>query len=214
VLFIGYGEQQQVNYNIIICALARFVHADAFVYSRQLEISGQQFDVVLCDPPKLIESRDERETARGMRKYEDLNALAVGLVAPGGLLVTCSCSGLLSEPAFEEIVARAVHKRNRRMQVRVPHDTAHMHVLHTSARTSHPGGAGGRCWRRRARGAIIRSWPTVPRVAISRSCGPASSLEINTAGEGGSGICPTNAKRIQDRCVWRASRVGWIPSWP
>lgn len=95
----------------------RFVHADAFVYARQLEITGQRFDVVLCDPPKFIDSRDERETARGLRKYEDLNALAAGLVAPGGLLVTCSCSGLLSETGFEEVVARAVHKRNRRMQV-------------------------------------------------------------------------------------------------
>jgi 23S rRNA (cytosine1962-C5)-methyltransferase len=101
----------------------RFVHADAFVYARQLEITGQRFDVVLCDPPKFIDSRDERETARGLRKYEDLNALAAGLVAPGGLLVTCSCSGLLSETGFEEVVARAVHKRNRRMQVRTRHDT-------------------------------------------------------------------------------------------
>jgi 23S rRNA (cytosine1962-C5)-methyltransferase len=96
----------------------RFVHADAFVYARQLEITGQRFDVVLCDPPKFIDSRDERETARGLRKYEDLNALAAGLVARGGLLVTCSCSGLLSETDFEEVVARGVHKRNRRMQVR------------------------------------------------------------------------------------------------
>jgi 23S rRNA (cytosine1962-C5)-methyltransferase len=109
----------------------RFVHADAFVYARQLEITGQRFDVVLCDPPKFIDSRDQRETARGLRKYEDLNALAAGLVAPGGLLVTCSCSGLLSETGFEEVVARAVHKRNRRMQVR----TRHTHRTHDTHRT-------------------------------------------------------------------------------
>jgi 23S rRNA (cytosine1962-C5)-methyltransferase len=111
----------------------RFVHADAFVYARQLEITGQRFDVVLCDPPKFIDSRDEWETARGLRKYEDLNALAAGLVAPGGLLVTCSCSGLLSETGFEEVVARAVHKRNRRMQVRTrhtTHDTRRTHDTH------------------------------------------------------------------------------------
>ncbi len=113
----------------------RFVHADAFVYARQLEITGQRFDVVLCDPPKFIDSRDERETARGLRKYEDLNALAAGLVAPGGLLVTCSCSGLLSETGFEEVVARAVHKRNRRMQVRTRHDTTRH--THDTTRMTH-----------------------------------------------------------------------------
>ena len=92
----------------------RFVHADAFAYARQMQQNGEQWDVVVLDPPKLILSRDaERE---GQRKYEDLNSLAVSLVRPGGLLVTCSCSGLLSLSDFERVVTRGVHRANRRLQ--------------------------------------------------------------------------------------------------
>ena len=55
--------------------------------------NGKTFGVVVLDPPKLIPDRDE--IAPGKRKYFDLNVLAMKLVEPGGLLVTCSCSGLL-----------------------------------------------------------------------------------------------------------------------
>ncbi len=95
-------------------ARIRFVHADAFAYARQMQQNGEQWDVVVLDPPKLILSREaERE---GQRKYEDLNSLAVSLVRPGGLLITCSCSGLLSLSDFERVVTRGVHRANRRLQ--------------------------------------------------------------------------------------------------
>jgi len=109
--------QRNVALNQIPPEALRLVHADAFGYARQLGMSGRQFDVVMCDPPKFIASRDEWEMQRGLRKYEDLNSLAADLVAPGGFLVTCSCSGLLAETAFEKVIASAVHKRNKRLQV-------------------------------------------------------------------------------------------------
>lgn len=96
-------------------ARIRWVHADAFAFARQMQQNGEQFDVVVLDPPKLIETREDAE--EGLRKYEDLNALALRLLAPGGLLVTCSCSGLLEAEEFERLVIRMAHRLDLRVQI-------------------------------------------------------------------------------------------------
>lgn len=83
----------------------RFVHADAFAYMRDMLRNRKQFDIVVLDPPKLIRSRTELE--EGSHKHFDLNRLAIQLVRPGGLLLTCSCAGLLSADAFQQIVQSA-----------------------------------------------------------------------------------------------------------
>ena len=93
-----------------------FVHADAFTYARQMVRNGRQFDVVLLDPPKLVLGRDE-ERAEGIKKYRDLNTLGLQCVKRGGLFVTCSCSGLLPVPEFEDIVIRAAQRLGRRLQI-------------------------------------------------------------------------------------------------
>ncbi|WCJ59321.1 class I SAM-dependent rRNA methyltransferase [Fontisphaera persica] len=93
----------------------QWVHCDAFAYARQMQQNRQFWDVVILDPPKLIASREE--AAQGRHKYEDLNSLAATLVKPGGLLVTCSCSGLLAAEDFEFLVCRGIHRQNRRLQI-------------------------------------------------------------------------------------------------
>ena len=90
-------------------AAVKFVHADAFAYMRDMHRNGRQFDVVILDPPKLIRGRDEM--AEGQNKYFDLNRLAASLVAPRGLLLTCSCSGLLSMEQFTLTVRAATADR-------------------------------------------------------------------------------------------------------
>jgi len=94
----------------------RYVHADAFAYARQMQTNGEKFDVVVCDPPKFILTREPAGAAEGRRKYEDLNTLAISLVNPGGIFVTCSCSGLLSAENFEHAVTKAAHRLDRRLQ--------------------------------------------------------------------------------------------------
>lgn len=91
-----------------------WVHVDAFSYARQMQKNHEQWDVVVLDPSKLILSREE--APEGRAKYEDLNSLAISLVRPGGLLVTCSCSGLLPADEFEQIVIRSAHRQARRLQ--------------------------------------------------------------------------------------------------
>ena len=97
-------------------ARLKFVHADAFAYARQMQTNGETWDVVILDPPKFIFTRDEHGNWEGRQKYEDLNLLAIALVKPGGVFVTCSCSGLLSLEDFEAHVIKAAHRQNRRLQ--------------------------------------------------------------------------------------------------
>jgi 23S rRNA (cytosine1962-C5)-methyltransferase len=86
-------------------ARVRFVQADIFSYMRELLKLGRQYDVVILDPPKLIRSRMEIE--EGTRKHFAMNRLAMRLVRPGGLLLSCSCAGLLPEPEFIQLLAAA-----------------------------------------------------------------------------------------------------------
>jgi 23S rRNA (cytosine1962-C5)-methyltransferase len=93
-----------------------FVHADAFAYARQMFQNKETWDLVVLDPPKFIFTRDAHGNWEGRQKYEDLNQLALGLVRPGGIFVTCSCSGLLSLEDFEQHVIKAAHRLDRRLQ--------------------------------------------------------------------------------------------------
>jgi 23S rRNA (cytosine1962-C5)-methyltransferase len=85
-----------------------FVTADVFAYMRDMIRNGRQYDVVVLDPPKLIRSRDEFD--EGRRKHFDLNRLAIQLVRPGGLLLTCTCSGLLDEAEFLKLLRGAARQ--------------------------------------------------------------------------------------------------------
>jgi 23S rRNA (cytosine1962-C5)-methyltransferase len=73
-----------------------------------MQAGGRKFDVVVLDPPKLIRSRAELE--EGTRKHFDLNRLAMRLVAPGGLMLTCTCAGLLPQDEFVRLVTAATRQ--------------------------------------------------------------------------------------------------------
>ena len=91
------------------------VHADAFSYVRQMHTNGRTFDVVVLDPPKFVPTREDVETGR--RKYLDLNALAMSVIKPGGLLLSCSCSGLVSREDFARVVKSASDRAARPLQI-------------------------------------------------------------------------------------------------
>ena len=91
------------------------VHADAFSYLRQMKSNGRSYDVVVLDPPKFIASRDAE--AEGQRKYLDLNTLGIDVLNPGGLLLTCSCSGLVSRDDFLQTVRSAANRLKRPLQI-------------------------------------------------------------------------------------------------
>jgi 23S rRNA (cytosine1962-C5)-methyltransferase len=86
----------------------QFVQADVFSYMRDMLRNGRQFQIVVLDPPKLINSRDQ--LSEGTRKHFDLNRLAMQLVSPGGMLLSCSCAGLLPEPDFVRLLYAAARQ--------------------------------------------------------------------------------------------------------
>jgi 23S rRNA (cytosine1962-C5)-methyltransferase len=92
-----------------------FIHQDVFDFLRSRIEQRAYADVVILDPAKLAGVKDE--IPRAMRTYGDFNKLAVQIVKPGGVLVTCSCSGLVSDEAFRGIVVRAAHENNRTLQI-------------------------------------------------------------------------------------------------
>src|SRR5205814_9829640 len=72
---------------------------------RSLEKEGRKFDTIVLDPPAFAKRREGLEGA--LRAYREINYRAVRLLAPGGLLVTCSCSGRVASELFGEVVAWA-----------------------------------------------------------------------------------------------------------
>jgi 23S rRNA (cytosine1962-C5)-methyltransferase len=106
----------------------RFVHVDVFQYLRDLIASGRRFAVVVLDPPKLIRNRSEVDS--GTRKHLDLNRLAMQVVEDGGILVTCSCSGLLTATEFMRMLRTASHQADRSVQVLDRTGAAGDHPVH------------------------------------------------------------------------------------
>ena len=93
----------------------RFVQADIFPWLRDAAANGEQYDVVILDPAKMTRDRDQVITA--LKKYLDMNKLALGVVKPGGLFATFSCTGLVSEEQFTDMLRRAAFYAGRTVQV-------------------------------------------------------------------------------------------------
>jgi 23S rRNA (cytosine1962-C5)-methyltransferase len=79
--------------------------ADVNAYLRERLSAGDRFDAIVLDPPKFAPTAAHAE--RAARAYKDINRLALKLLAPGGLLLTFSCSGGISADLFHKIVAGA-----------------------------------------------------------------------------------------------------------
>ena len=88
---------------------------NAFDALRELESEGRRFDVVVIDPPALAKRRSALPAAE--RGYKELNLRAFRLAKPGGLVVSCSCSGRLSVEKFGAIVADAARDAGRAVQL-------------------------------------------------------------------------------------------------
>jgi len=81
------------------------IDADVNATLRRFTAEGRRFDAIVLDPPKFASTAAQAE--RAARAYKDINRLALGLLEPGGLLFTFSCSGGISADLFHKIVAGA-----------------------------------------------------------------------------------------------------------
>jgi 23S rRNA (cytosine1962-C5)-methyltransferase len=92
-----------------------WVQANCFEFLKAAAASGQQYDLIILDPPAFAKSRADRYSA--FKGYRDLNRRALLLLKPGGVLVTCSCSYNLSSEQFLDVLRQA--SRESRRQARL-----------------------------------------------------------------------------------------------
>ncbi|MGH9465468.1 MAG: class I SAM-dependent rRNA methyltransferase [Thermoanaerobaculia bacterium] len=92
-----------------------WVEANVFEDLRQRE---EMYDLVVCDPPPLVKRRSDLEA--GARAYKDLNRLALRRLAPGGVLLTFSCSAAVDARLFRQILFAAAVEAERRVTLLRP----------------------------------------------------------------------------------------------
>ena len=93
----------------------RSERSDGFKALEKLRDASEQFDTVVLDPPKLTRTRAALPQA--LRAYHSLNQLAVSVLKPGGILVTCSCSGLVTRELFEQMLADVAIQSGRDLRI-------------------------------------------------------------------------------------------------
>lgn len=101
------------------------VEADVFRFLETATPGG--YDLVVLDPPKFARARKDVEAAR--KGYQRLNALGITALAPGGLLITCSCSQNVDEAELERIVAAGAKQAGREVRVLERHGAGPDHPL-------------------------------------------------------------------------------------
>jgi len=118
--------------NSTLTAETEWMEADAFDYLRHLDDTARKasspdnfFDAIVLDPPAFAKSKRAAEGA--LRGYKELNLRALRLLAPGGTLITNSCSHYVSLQDFTEILASAAVDANRRVQLLETHTAAPDH---------------------------------------------------------------------------------------
>jgi len=82
---------------------------------RGFDKEGRKFDTLVLDPPAFAKRKEGLEGA--LRAYREINYRAVRLLKPGGLLITCSCSGRVTPEMFGEVVAWASQEAKRPLQI-------------------------------------------------------------------------------------------------
>jgi 23S rRNA (cytosine1962-C5)-methyltransferase len=102
---IANGLQERVCYET----------GDAFEVLKAMQASAQRFDVVIVDPPAFIKRRKEIRT--GEQGYARLNRLAMQVLAPDGILISCSCSMHLPAERLQSILYQSARKLGRQMQI-------------------------------------------------------------------------------------------------
>ena len=113
---------QQANENARRNGLQDTVHfrcANVLDELPKLAQDGEQYDVVILDPPAFTKSR--QATKNAIKGYREINIKGLKLVKDGGYLATCSCSHFMTQELLAKTVkeaAKAAHKRLRQVEFR------------------------------------------------------------------------------------------------
>ena len=91
------------------------LNSDVFKALEAFRAEGRQFDLVILDPPKFASSGAHVEKA--LHAYRKLSRAGVPLVAPGGFLLSYSCSGAVTPEAFQKSMTLALADNRRRGRI-------------------------------------------------------------------------------------------------
>ena len=103
------------NQELNSIANVTFREGNAFDQLKEYDEVGRKFQMVILDPPAFAKNRDSLEAAT--RGYKEINLRALKILAPGGYLVTCSCSYHLSEALFLQLIAEAANDAKKNVVV-------------------------------------------------------------------------------------------------
>jgi 23S rRNA (cytosine1962-C5)-methyltransferase len=93
-----------------------FTRANAFDVLRERSDAGEIYDAVVLDPPAFAKTK--RDLPKARRAYKEINLRAMKLLAPGGVLITCSCSYHFSREEMENTLRSAAADAGRTLRVR------------------------------------------------------------------------------------------------
>lgn len=96
------------------------VAADAFEYLAAQKAQNKTYDLIILDPPAFAKHRDAVKNA--LRGYQRINAKAIEMIRPGGILFTFSCSQAVDKEAFRLAVFSAAAQVGRKVRI--------LHQLH------------------------------------------------------------------------------------
>ena len=94
---------------------AEFETGDVLEVLERLRSEGAKFDVVICDPPKY--ARQAKDVEHALKGYLRLNMAALDVLEPDGVLVSCSCSGLIGRELFADLMGSVAEQSGRPIQI-------------------------------------------------------------------------------------------------
>jgi 23S rRNA (cytosine1962-C5)-methyltransferase len=107
--------------------LHQFLVADVFEYLEDAVERGERFDVIVLDPPAFAKSQSARTQA--LKGYRRLNSLGMQLLRPGGILLSCSCSGPVGMDDLLGVLSQCAQRLSREIQLLETHTFSTDHPL-------------------------------------------------------------------------------------
>lgn len=102
-----------------VAAQCEYRRSDVRKALESMAEQGDLFDAIILDPPKMARTRGGLN--RALKGYHRINSAALNVLKPGGILVTCSCSGLVSRDEFSEMIGDVSRAANRPIQILEQH---------------------------------------------------------------------------------------------
>jgi 23S rRNA (cytosine1962-C5)-methyltransferase len=108
-------EHARLNAELNQAGNVEFIEANVFDWLREMEQAGERFDCINLDPPAFAKNRASVEAAA--RGYKEINLRAIKMLAPGGTLITSTCSYHMGEEAFLNVLAEAAADAGRTARI-------------------------------------------------------------------------------------------------